>query len=74
MDRRFTNVISTVADTALELRSGLAKYWRTRMALVDQDIVPNCTTCAGLARSGARPTRVCAKRGRAGLAAGSRNI
>ena len=34
MDRRFTNVISTVADTALELRTGLAKYWQT--ALVDQ--------------------------------------
>jgi hypothetical protein len=34
MDRRFLNVISTVADTALELRTGLAKYWQT--ALVDQ--------------------------------------
>jgi hypothetical protein len=40
MDRRFTNVISTVADTALELRTGLAKYWRTRMALVDQGYRP----------------------------------
>jgi hypothetical protein len=40
MDRRFTNVISTVADTALELRTGLAKYWRTRRALVDQGYRP----------------------------------
>jgi hypothetical protein len=38
MDRRFLNVISTVADTALELRTGLAKYWQT--ALVDQRYRP----------------------------------
>jgi hypothetical protein len=28
-------------------------------------IVPSCTICAALARSGVRPTRVCAKRDRA---------
>ena len=40
MDRRFSNVISTLAETALELRTRLAKYWRTRTALVDRGYRP----------------------------------
>ena len=40
MDRRFSNAISTVADKALEFRTGLAKRWRTWIALVDQGYRP----------------------------------
>ena len=59
MDRRFSNVISTLAETALELRTRLAKYWRTRTALVDQGYRPELHYMRGPARSGARPTPVC---------------
>ena len=38
MDRRFSNVISSVADTALNLCIALAKPWRT--ALVEQGYRP----------------------------------
>ena len=38
MDRRFSNAISSLADTALKLCVGLAKHWRT--ARVDQGYRP----------------------------------
>src|SRR5512133_872307 len=40
MDRRFSNAISSLADRASRLRTLLAKYWRTRTALVDQGYRP----------------------------------
>ena len=36
MHRRSLNATSGLADTALKLCTLLAKYWRTRTALVDQ--------------------------------------
>jgi hypothetical protein len=66
MDRRFSNATSSLASAALKLCTELANYWRT--VLSDQGYRPELHymrgpgICAALARSGARPTCVCAKR------------
>jgi hypothetical protein len=62
MDRRFSNAMSWLAYAALKLFTKLANYWRAVRS--DRDIVPSCTICAALVRSGASPMGVCAKRDR----------
>ena len=62
MDRRFSNATSSLASAALKLCTELANYWRTVWPIRGVLIVPSCTICAALARSGARPTPVYAIR------------
>ena len=72
MDRRFSNAISSLADTALKLCVGLAKHWRT--ARVDQGYRPELHYMRGPgpkwreAHARLRETRP------GGLAARSRNV
>jgi hypothetical protein len=74
MDRRFSNAISSLADSGSRLLPLLAKWWRTRTALVDQGYRPELHYMRGPGPKWREAHAHLSETRPGGLAARSRNI